>query len=50
MVNSVKSSEPQASIDRVFAQPKPTELRTTHHPMLLRRQPRDPRISKPSLR
>jgi hypothetical protein len=49
-VNSVNSSEPQTAIDRVLAQPKPTELSTTNHPILLLSDLGNPPIPWSSLR
>ena len=50
VVNSMKPSEPQAPIDRILAQPTPTELSAAHYPMLPLCQLSNPRISEASLR
>jgi hypothetical protein len=46
----MKSSEPQAPIDRILAQPQPTELKPPHHPILPLSDLRNPPIPRPSLR
>jgi hypothetical protein len=49
-VKAMKPPEAQTPIDRILTQPKPTELSTTHDPILLLRQFSDPGISEASLR